>query len=66
MNKKRTLNGRTSTYIIAEMACSHEGDPALARKIIDAAGGAGADAIQFQILRTRTHCRQSTPTTRLP
>jgi len=37
------------TYIIAEMACSHEGDPALARKIIDGAGKAGADAIQFQI-----------------
>lgn len=38
-----------ATYIIAEMACSHEGDPALARKIIDGAGQAGADAIQFQI-----------------
>ena len=35
--------------IIAEMACSHEGDPALARKIIDGAGRAGADAVQFQI-----------------
>jgi N,N'-diacetyllegionaminate synthase len=37
------------TYIIAEMACSHEGDASLARKIIDGAGEAGADAIQFQI-----------------
>ena len=37
------------TYVIAEMACSHEGDPTLARKIIDGAGQAGADAIQFQI-----------------
>lgn len=36
-------------FVIAEMACSHEGDPALARKIIDGAGAAGADAIQFQI-----------------
>ncbi len=36
-------------HIIAEMACSHEGDPALARTIIDGAGQAGADAIQFQI-----------------
>lgn len=35
--------------IIAEMACSHEGDPDLARKIIDGAGASGADAIQFQI-----------------
>ncbi len=31
------------------MACSHEGDPALALKIIDGAGQAGADAIQFQV-----------------
>lgn len=37
------------TYIIAEMACSHDGDPALARTIIDGAGQAGADGIQFQI-----------------
>ena len=37
------------THIIAEMACSHEGDERLARTIIDAAGKAGADSIQFQI-----------------
>jgi len=43
----------SSIYIIAEMACSHEGDPALARKIIDGAGQAGADAIQFQIWKLR-------------
>ncbi len=36
-------------YIIAEMACSHEGDPKIARRIIHGAGEAGADAIQFQI-----------------
>ena len=36
-------------YIIAEMACSHEGNLVLAKKIIDGAGVAGADAIQFQI-----------------
>ena len=40
-------------YIIAEMACSHEGDPALARKIIDGAGQAGADAVQFQVWKLR-------------
>lgn len=40
---------RFAPYIIAEMACSHEGDATLAQKIIDAAAQAGADAIQFQI-----------------
>lgn len=45
--EERSQKGKT--YIIAEMACSHEGDPQLARKIIDGAGAAGADAIQFQI-----------------
>jgi len=41
--------GGRRTYIIAEMACSHDGDAALGRKIIDAAAEAGADAVQFQI-----------------
>jgi sialic acid synthase SpsE len=40
---------RNEIYIIAEMACSHDGVPDLARKIIDGAGNAQADAIQFQI-----------------
>jgi len=40
---------KNQTYIIADMACSHEGKCSLARKIIDGAGQAGADAIQFQI-----------------
>ncbi len=43
------MQKQTRTYIIAEMACSHEGNPALAQKIIDAAATAGADAVQFQI-----------------
>jgi len=43
------MTDRAATYVIAEMACSHDGDPALARTIVDAAGRAGADAIQFQI-----------------
>jgi len=36
-------------FVVAEMACSHEGKLSLARKIIDIAGRAGADAIQFQM-----------------
>ncbi len=38
-------------HIIAEMACSHEGDPACGRTIINGASEAGADSIQFQIWR---------------
>jgi sialic acid synthase SpsE len=37
------------TYIIAEMACSHDGSVDLARTIIKGAGEARADAVQFQI-----------------
>ncbi len=36
-------------HIIAEMACSHEGDSSLAKKIINGAGTAGAESIQFQV-----------------
>lgn len=42
MNNNKTL-------IIAEMACSHEGNIELAKKIIDAAATAKADVIQLQI-----------------
>lgn len=37
------------THIIAEMACSHEGDLSCGRTIIEGASEAGADSIQFQI-----------------
>ena len=37
------------TFVIAEMACSHDGDVDLAKQIIEGAIDAGSDAIQFQI-----------------
>lgn len=43
------MSERKSPYIIAEMACSHDGSPELGKKIIRSAGEAGADAIQLQI-----------------
>jgi sialic acid synthase SpsE len=39
------------TFVIAEMACSHDGSVELAKNIIDGAASAGADAVQFQIWR---------------
>jgi N,N'-diacetyllegionaminate synthase len=38
-----------NTYIIAEMACSHDGKTELAETIINAAAKSGADAVQFQV-----------------
>ncbi len=38
-------------YIIAEMACAHDGDPDKAIALIDAAAEAGVDAVQLQLFR---------------
>lgn len=39
-------------FIIAEAGVNHNGDPDLARELIDAAVAAGADAVKFQTFRT--------------
>ena len=49
MNNESMSGKRKPIYVIAEMACSHEGDPSLGRKIIDAAAEAEANGVQFQI-----------------
>lgn len=36
------------TYIIAEIGVNHNGDPELARQLVDVALNAGADAVKFQ------------------
>ena len=44
----RNSNNR-AVFVIAEMACSHEGNLSLAKNLVQAAAIAGADAVQLQI-----------------
>lgn len=44
----RTVGPGQPCFIIAEAGVNHNGDAALARKLIDAAAVAGADAVKFQ------------------
>src|ERR1051326_8881381 len=53
MNRKVVLKNKVigagyRPYIIAEMACAHDGSLPKAKKLVDAAVEAGADAVQLQ------------------
>lgn len=43
------------TFFIAEVACAHEGNFDVAKRMIDAAVDAHADAIKFQIINTESY-----------
>jgi N,N'-diacetyllegionaminate synthase len=49
------------TFIVAEAGVNHNGDPALAFKLVDAAVEAGADAVKFQTFRAELALRKGTP-----
>jgi len=46
---------KTFTYILAEMAASHEGDPQITEFIIEKSAQAKADGILFQLINPKTY-----------
>lgn len=44
----RWISDSSPVFVIAEIGINHQGDPALAHRLIDAAAQAGADAVKFQ------------------
>ncbi|WP_305046891.1 N-acetylneuraminate synthase [Geoalkalibacter sp.] len=53
------MNSRV--FIIAEAGVNHNGSMDLARKLVDAAAEAGADAVKFQTFRTESLVRRNAP-----
>lgn len=51
--KDRTIGPGHPTYIIAEIGINHNGDPEIARRLIDVAISAGVDAVKFQKRTTK-------------
>jgi N,N'-diacetyllegionaminate synthase len=47
------INEKSKTFIIAEAGVNHGGDVAVAKKLVDIAVEAGADAVKFQAFRTK-------------
>lgn len=47
--KNKTIGDGLPAFLVGEMACSHDGSIEIAKKIIDAAADANADAINFQM-----------------
>jgi N,N'-diacetyllegionaminate synthase len=57
------LGGR-HTFVIAEAGVNHNGDPALARRLIEAAAEVGADAVKFQTFDPSALAARGAPTAR--
>jgi N,N'-diacetyllegionaminate synthase len=57
----RTLAPGQPAFVIAEAGVNHNGDPALARALVDAAADGGADAVKFQTFRTSALTSRTAP-----
>jgi N,N'-diacetyllegionaminate synthase len=49
-------------YCVAEVGINHNGDPSLAKRMIEAAKAAGADAVKFQTFKAEEFCGDSAQT----
>jgi N,N'-diacetyllegionaminate synthase len=56
-----TFEAMDSVYIIAEIGVNHNGDTQLAKKMIDAAKEAGANAVKFQTFEAKRLALPDTP-----
>lgn len=54
--KDRAIGDGQAPYLVAEMACAHQGKEELAAKIVGHAIDAGADGMQFQLFAAETLC----------
>ena len=57
----RPVGEGTPVFIVAEAGVNHNGDPVLARQLIDRAAEAGADAVKFQTFRTEALVTRDAP-----
>ena len=57
---KKTISQESETFIIAEAGVNHNGKLHLAKKLIDVANEAGADAIKFQAFKTSNIIKKNT------
>lgn len=55
----RPINQDHSPYIIAELGINHNGDVAIARKLLEAAAQSGADAAKLQTFKTENFISRS-------
>ena len=57
----RSVGAGAPVFFIAEAGVNHNGDPALAHRLIEVAASAGADAVKFQTFRTEALVSRHAP-----